>query len=195
MAISNGYATLAEYKIFAKITSTQATEDSAIESIIEGVSRYIDLKTQRTFYARDETRYFNTPSGRSLMLDDDLLTIDTLTNGDDGTIANTEYHLLPKNEAPYNEIRLTKTTTERWETDSEGDDEFVISVDGTWGYMTDHTDDIREACLMIAQSFVKRRSGENVSGIAKVTAAGVVITPQDMPSAAADLINHYKKWT
>lgn len=129
------------------------------------------------------------------MVDEDLLTITTLTNGDDNTIASTEYHLVPKNDPPYNEIRLTKTTTERWELDSGGDDEFVIDVAGTWGYMTAHTDDIREACLMITQSFVKRRFGENVSGIAKVTAAGVVITPQDVPSAAADIINIYKKWT
>ncbi|KKK75658.1 hypothetical protein LCGC14_2871530, partial [marine sediment metagenome] len=62
------------------------------------------------------------------------------------------------------------------------------------GYMAAHTDDIREACLMITQSFVKRRFGKNVSGQVKVTAAGVVITPEDIPSAAADIINVYKRW-
>jgi len=195
MAITNGYVTLAEFKIFADIDSTEANDDTAIENIIEGVSRYMDGRTERTFYARTETRYFNVPKdrGRSLFMDDDLLTITTLTNGDGDTVASSEYHLLPKNLTPYNEVRLTKSTTEYWDVDSSGDDEFVISIAGTWGYMAAHTDDIREACSMIAQSFYKRRFGENVSGIAKVTAAGVVITPQDVPSAAADILNRYKK--
>lgn len=195
MTITNGYATLAEFKLFANITSTQANEDSAIETIIEGVSRYIDLKTQRTFYTRTATRYYDRPSGRELELDDDLLTVTELLNGDDVEITSGDYNLIPRNDPPYNAIRLTETSTVLWTLDSDGNSEFVIDVAGTWGYMTNHTDEIREACLMTTQSFVKRRFGENVSGIAKVTAAGVVITPQDLPSAAADIINHYKKWT
>jgi len=195
LAIDNGYATLAEYKLFADVDSTDGDDDSAIESIIEGVSRYIDLKTQRRFYAKSETRYYDRPSGRELELDDDLLTITTLSNGDGVEITSSDYNLIPRNDTPYRAIRLTETSTVAWTLDSDGNSEFVIDVAGTWGYMTTHTDDIREACLMITQSFVKRRFGENVSGIARVTAAGVVITPQDVPSAAADIINIYKKWT
>ncbi len=197
MAIENGYATLDQYKGFADVDSTDGDDDAAIEKIIEGVSRYIDLKTQRTFYARTETRKYSLPpdGGRELELDDDLLTITTLTNGDDVEIEATDYNLIPINETPKSAIRLKQTSTIFWALDSDGNSEFVIDVAGTWGYMTNHTDDIREACLMTTQSFVKRRFGENVSGIAKVTAAGVVITPQDVPSSAADIINHYKKWT
>lgn len=172
-----------------------ADDDAAIETVIEGVSRYIDLKTQRTFYARTATRYYDLPSSRELELDDDLLTITELLNGDDVEISSSDYNLIPRNDPPYRAIRLKETSTIYWTLDSNGNSEFVIDVAGTWGYMAAHTDDIREACLMTTQSFVKRRFGENVSGIAKVTAAGVVITPQDVPSSAADIINHYKKWT
>lgn len=193
MAIDNGYATLPEYRAFAKVTST--AQDSVFETIIEGVSRYIDLKTQRRFYAKTDTRYFDRPSGRELELDEDLLTITTLSNGDGVEITSSDYNLIPRNDPPYRAIRLTQTSTIFWTLDDEGNSEFVIDVAGTWGYMTDHTDDIREACLTISQSFVKRRFGENVSGIAKVTAAGVVITPQDVPSAAAEVIAIYRKWT
>ena len=195
MTISNGYCTLIEYKLFADVDSTEADDDTAIESIIEGVSRYIDLKTQRTFYAVTATRYYDRPSSRELELDEDLLTITELLNGDDVEISSDDYNLIPINDPPYRAIRLKQTSTIFWALDSDGNSEFVIDVAGTWGYMTNHNDDIREACLMITQSFVKRRFGENMSGIAKVTAAGVVITPQDVPSAAADIINHYKKWT
>jgi hypothetical protein len=196
LSISNGYVTLEEYKLFADIDSTDTDDDAAIESIIEGVSRYIDLKTQRTFYARTETRKYSLPSdgGRELELDDDLLTITELLNGDDVEIEATDYNLLPINETPKSAIRLKQTSTIFWALDSDGNSEFVIDVAGTWGYMDPHTDDIREACLMTTQSFVKRRFGKNMSGIAKVTAMGVVITPQDVPSSAADIINIYKKW-
>ena len=195
MAIENGYATLVEFKILGDIDSTDSDDDTAIDGIIEGASRYIDSKTQRTFYSRTETRNFDVPRNRSrsLLLDDDLLTITTLTNGDGNTIASSEYHLLPKNLTPFNEVRLTKTTTVFWATDSGGDDEWVIALAGGWGGVAATPDDIREACLMISQSFYRRRMGENVSGIATVTAAGVVITPQDIPSVAADILARYMK--
>ena len=195
MAIENGYATLVEFKILGDIDSTDSDDDTAIDGIIEGASRYIDSKTQRTFYSRTETRNFDVPRNRSrsLFLDDDLLTITTLTNGDGNTIASSEYHLLPKNLTPFNEVRLTKTTTVFWATDSGGDDEWVIALAGGWGWVAATPDDIREACLMISQSFYRRRMGENVSGIATVTAAGVVITPQDIPSVAADILARYMK--
>jgi hypothetical protein len=195
MAIDNGYATLDGYKGFADIDSTDTDDDAAIEKIIEGVSRYIDLKTQRRFYALTDTRFYDRPSGRELELDDDLLTITTLSNGDGVAIASSDYNLIPRNDPPYRAIRLTETSTIFWTLDDEGNSEFVIDVAGTWGYVAAHTDDIREACLMTTQSFVKRRFGDNVSGQVKITAAGVVITPQDVPSAAADIINIYKKWT
>lgn len=193
MTIDNGYCTLPEYRAYAKVTST--AQDSVFETIIEGVSRYIDLKTQRWFYAKAATRYYDLPRSRELELDEDLLTITELLNGDEVEISSDDYNLIPKNDPPYRAIRLTETSTIYWTLDSDGNSEFVIDVTGTWGYMTNHTDDIREACLSITQSFVKRRFGENISGVAKVTAAGVVVTAQDVPSAAAETIAIYRKWT
>lgn len=197
MAITNGYATLAEFKLWANITSTNTNDDSVIEDIIEGVSRYIDRKTGRTFYARTETRYYDVPrnGSRTLKLDDDLLTITTLTNGDDNAIASSEYHLIPKNVAPYYEIRLKASSSTFWDFDSDGNSEFVISVAGTWGYVATASEDVREACKMIGTSYYKRRFGESTSSVATITAAGVVIMPQDVPGIAADTINFYKRRT
>jgi hypothetical protein len=39
-----------------------------------------------------------------------------------------------------------------------------------------------DCCLQIAKSAYKRRFGENTGGVATVTAAGVVITPEDIPA-------------
>lgn len=196
MAITNGYATLVEYKAWQTVSSTDATDDTVIEQIIEAASRYIDGETARTFYARSETRYFSVPNpaSRQLDLDDDLIAVTTLTNGDDNTIAATEYNLIPKNVTPYRAIKLKASSTYYWDADSDGNNEYVISLAGTWGWAATAPHDIRQACLMIAISMYKRRFGENVSSTFKVTAAGIVVTPQDVPSQAAAIIRKYNRW-
>lgn len=193
MAITNGFATLAEFKAWHNISSTDAGDDTVIEQCVEAASRYIDGEVGRTFYARTETRYYDTPGSRILKLDDDLLTITTLTNGNDVAIAATEYNLWPKNSPPYSEIRLKASSLIRWEMDGSGNVEAVIDVAGTWGYVATAPHDIRQVCLMIAQSVYARRVGENVSSIVKVTAAGVVITPQDIPGIATQTLRKYKR--
>ena len=193
MAITSGYATLAEYKAWRTIASSDATDDTVIEQCIEAASRYIDNETGRTFYARTDTRYYDVPSGRTLKLDDDLLTITTLTNGTDVEIADTEYNLWPKNHPPYSEIKLKASSAVIWQTDSSGDIEAVIDVLGTWGYVATAPHDIRQVCLMIAQNMDARRSGENVSSTVKVTSFGVVVTPTDIPGIAAQVFRKYKR--
>jgi len=192
MAIVNGYSTLAEFKSWHVISSTNAPDDTVIEQCIEAASRYFDGESGRTFYARTETRYYDVPESRSLRLDDDLIAISTLTNGD-GTVITSGYNLIPKNKAPYWEIRLKDSSSTLWMPDGDGNYEMVISVAGTWGYAATAPHDVRQACLMIAQSMYVRRVGENVSSAVKITAFGVVVTPQDVPSIAAAIIQKYRR--
>lgn len=53
--------------------------------------------------------------------------------------------------------------------------------------------DIKNACIEIVNSVYHRRSGQNISGIAEVTASGVVITPHDVSAYAADIIQNHKR--
>jgi len=196
MAITNGYATLAQFKSWNKIGSTDADDDTVIESCIESASRFIDIETGRTFYARTETRKYSVPSDlRALVLDDDLLTITTLTNGDGNTIASSEYNLWPVNTSPYRRIILKSASTTFWLQDSSSNVDYVISVAGTWGYVAATPTDIYTICLIAANAYYKRRAGESTSSVARVTAMGVVLTPQDMPGIVADTIRSYKGLT
>ena len=193
MAITNGYCTLADYKAYAEIDSTDATDDGVIEKIIEMVSRYIDDKTGRTFYARTETHYFDYPKSRTLKLDDDLLSVTTLTNGDGNTIDATEYHLEPYNETPYHSLKLTDITTTYWQGSSGGSYQRVIQLAGSWGYSSTTPDDIEIITKEITKSVYNRRKGKNVGGTATITGAGVVISPADISNQARDIINHYRR--
>ena len=198
MTIANGYCTEAEFKLYADTSSTGTNATAIIEDIIEGVSRYIDGETGRKFYSTTGTRYYSIPDldyhgGRELKLDADLLSITTLTNGDDATIAATESYKWPRNNTPYSSIILKEGSAEYWTYDSEGNTEYVISVAGAWGYSTTAPHDIRQACLSIANKAFKR-FGENATSDTIITAGGVVITPRDIPAAAARTMRYYKKW-
>jgi len=196
MAITNGYATLAEFKAYKKITTDDLSRDAVIESIIEGASRDFDNETGRTFYARTETHYFDVPDGRELWLDDDLLTVTTLTNGDDSTLADSDgdYSLIPRNHAPYYAVRLGLMSGLIWELDSEGNPEDVIELAGTWGYSTTAPHNVRQAVLQIAELDYDSRFGDGgTQGAVSITAAGVVITPQSWPARAMRTAQSYKK--
>ena len=195
MAITNGYATLAEFKLWIDDSSSDSDDDGVIEDIIEASSRWIDDETGRTFYARTETRYYDVPDGRKLKLDDDLLTITAITNGDGASIDDSsEIDLVPKNTAPYYAIRIKAGSSYYWTQDSSGNVEDVISIAGTWGYAATTPHDIRQACLLIANNMYKKRHGEGEQG-ATLTAAGVVLSAAGIPSQAKMILRRYKRLT
>jgi hypothetical protein len=196
MAITNGYTTLQNVKdlLNPQGLATNTTDDSVIERMVEQASRLIDnICGGRTFYARTETRYFDTPADRSLFVDDDLLTITTLTNGDATTISNTEYKLHPLNDTAKVEIRLKESSTISWEADSNDNTEGVISVAGTWGYSSSAPHDIRGVCEQITVNAYKARYGQNNSGAATITAAGIMLTSDDVPRSVYAVLARYRK--
>lgn len=196
MTVTNGYCTLAEFKAFNKITSTDATDDTVIEDIIEGVSRDIDRLTSKTFYARTETHYYDTPDGFDLELyDDDLLTITTLTNGDGTVLTSDYYKLLPLNRTHKKTIRLINTSGVVWTLGLNADRTGAISVLGTWGRYSSVPDDIKLVCMSETMNEYHRRFGENLSASATVTASGVVLTPRGFSNKSISSIKTYRSMT
>jgi hypothetical protein len=138
MTTLNAYATLAEYKSY--ITSrngtiaTDAADDVVIEYLLRSASRYLETASSRHFTPLIETRYYDVPQARELCLDDDLLEVLTLTNGDGTVIPSTQYNLTPKNRSPYRVIRLKDNSAYIWASDGAGELHDVIAVYGIWGY-------------------------------------------------------------
>jgi len=142
MALRNSYATRASFLRWVTPQNIDADiiDDQVIDSILEATSRYIDGQTHRKFYPRVETRYFDVPGTRELEIDGDLLAVTTLTNGNDATIASTEYNLFPRNATPYLGLKLIASSSYSWASDSSGNTEWVIDVLGEWGYHDDYAD-------------------------------------------------------
>ena len=71
MAISNGYATLAQIKSALRIASGDATDDALLEMAVESASRLIDAYCGRNFInAGTATRYYNTEDPYVVQIDD-----------------------------------------------------------------------------------------------------------------------------
>lgn len=189
--LSNAYCTLADAKNWARITTTDANDDSVLEVLINSASRYIDREAQRHFYTGTETRLYDVPLGTELMLDADLQSVTTLTNGDGSII--TDYILLPANDTPKYAIRIKPSTSVTWKGATNGNTLQCISVLGSWGLSCPA--EIVEACLMIFKAAYNRRFGENMSSITTITAGGLVVTPEDVPAKALQMIYNQRRIT
>lgn len=142
----NSYATLLELKNYmtprglsSSNITTDTNDDSIMEVMLQSVSRYVDDQCHRTFYPRIETRKYDVPDEEVLFLDDDLLSLTTLTNGDATEITSSQYVLYPKNAQPKQWVKILGSSSVFWQATSAGDNESAISVLGLWGFNNNYT--------------------------------------------------------
>lgn len=143
------YASLGELKAYLGISTTETTDDALLTSLLSRATRAIASHCGRTFEARTETRYFehsalDDEDGALLWVDDDLLTVTSLLNGDTAAtaITSTYYWLYPRNGSRYYQVRLKSTHAGwTWDTDC------FVSVTGTWGYSATPPEDVTQACV------------------------------------------------
>jgi len=203
MTITNGYATLAEYKNWITMrgsdVSADPVDDTIIEVHIEAASRYIDRETGKRFFADsvDKTRYYTADAPYLLDIDPlsaapTSVSIDTTgTRSYTALTQDTDFELLPYNAAlegqPYTQLAIIpQLASYSFPTFSKG-----IKVIGKFGFPAAPTD-IKEATLLIAQALNGSRSGQTSGGRVTVTAAGVVIRPEEVPPFAQRTIRHYR---
>lgn len=204
--VTNAYCSLQQVKnrIDPQGSTTIAADDTTILEMIDQSSRAIDTFCGgRTFYARTaETRYFDANGERQIDLDDDLLALTTLTNGDGNTVSATYYDLVDKNTLPYYAIRLKANSGVFWVPDSLGNYEYAVTVLGTWGYVDRSATDARStriiratehATIETVTAVYQSRFGENATFNTIVTPSGMVITPRDIPGWAQEYILAYRK--
>jgi hypothetical protein len=103
MAITNGYATLAEVKLAARIQDT--IDDALLELSIESASRDIDAYTERVFFSTGATAVTRIyiPQDLYLLETDDIISVTTIKSdstgegGFDLTWDDADYQLEPLN--------------------------------------------------------------------------------------------------
>ena len=185
------YTTWAAVKTYLDISGTG--DDALGALLVARVTDAIDRYCRRRFRAVTATRTFDVPDGDTLFLDDDLLSITTLTHGDSETISAADYVLLPNNSTPKSMIRLRKNgSVTVWEGHSTTGDEQAISVAGSWGYSTTPPDDIVHAAIRWTAWLYRQRDG--AFGQTARPDIGLIETPAALPVDIERLLKPYKRW-
>lgn len=139
MTVSNLYITRANFLNWQRSTAIDTVDDAVIDQIIEQTSRLIDYVTGRKFYPQYKTNVYDIPSLNdferdTLYLNDTLLSLTSLANGDGTTISAPNYILKDAGKTPYWAIKLRDTSTVTWQSNASGSAEQVLGVAGVWGW-------------------------------------------------------------
>jgi hypothetical protein len=187
------YVTTASIKQWLEITTS--TDDTVIAEAILDAQAFIDEQTGRVFEASaDTTRYFSPDCdvhGRRLVVDYDLLSVTTLTNGDGAVIPGSAYTLQPANSAPYHEIVLKASQGYTWQyvTDAEN----AISVLGRWAYSLTPPQAIERIARELACYFYRKRGPTADADRPIMTGDGGVLMPNEIPANARRSLRAYAR--
>jgi len=195
MSITNGYASLAEIR--ARLGIKDSDDDAKLESIVEAISRAIDMQCSRRFYvdASDATRYF-TAEFVDVLYAGDLVSVTTLATDAGGsrtyqtTWLATDYDLEPFSAAldgwPYTKICVTPQGRYSFPTLSKG-----VKLIGKWGWPA-VPKPISEACLLAGEKLFKRKDA--IFGVVGSPEMGVLKQMMRDDPDLAILMNPYIKF-
>jgi hypothetical protein len=203
MAITNGYATLADVKAAARITDT--IDDSLLEIAIESSSRDIDSYTERVFYSTGATAVTRVyiPQDIYLVETDDIISVQTLKSDSTGngtfdiTWAATDFQLEPLNgraggiDTPATRIRaIGEYLWPVYEPRNVNSNQASVQVTGVFGFASVPIA-IKQATILSALRAYKRY--ESPTGVLGFSDMGVVRIGSRLDPDVARLIDPYRK--
>lgn len=143
---------------------TDPVDDTALEQVIEAVSRKIDAECGRFFYVTSSEARYYTAEFANEMFDviDDIVSVSALVTDEDGdrtyerTWATTDYDLEPSNAALHNKPYTAISITPRGNYSFPVGIKRGVKITATFGYPS-VPPMIREACLLQSMRLWKRR--------------------------------------
>jgi len=196
LAITNGYATLAQVKSALRISD--AIDDSILEMAVESASRSIDGHAGRFFYsAGTATRYYAADDSFIVQIDDvssTALTLQTSSGGDgvfDTTFAVEDYQLEPLNgyvdglTVPYSRIRAVENFLFPVEAE-----QALVKLTAVFGWPSVPIA-ITQATIIQASRIYKRL--ESPLGVAGFGDLGAISVTRDLDPDVAQLVAPYRR--
>ena len=167
MAITNGYATLADVKSGFRITDN--VDDTLLELSIESASREIDGYCERVFYNAGTATRVYIPTDTFYVETDDLISVTTLKTSSTGETFDTtwsasgDYQLEPLNGVAGGLINHPSTRIRAigsylfplWDPRNVNSHEATVQVTGVFGWSAVPTA-IRQATIILAMRQFKR---------------------------------------
>lgn len=189
------YAALADVK--ARMPELGVSDDAVIQTMIVGVSAYIDRMTGRTFGTETVLRTFSGSGSNRIFIRPPLTAAPTLvrvrSNTGDAwrTVPAADIRLMPEGRAtgePILWLEIGNTPT--------GSDyafpasDLTVEITGTWG-RSSVPDDIREACIETVVNLYRARgsAGEDIH----LGGAYMPDIPKAIPAFAYTVLRSYKR--
>lgn len=187
------YIGTAAVKRELNIPVSTVVDDDLLLTYITEAQAWVEAVTHRRFEAGTQTRYYREPAvvGQRLFLDEDLISVTQLVNGNQGTIPSDGYWLLPRNSGPpYWGVELK--TSYVWTFDTDGE----ASVAGTWGYSGTVNDAIARGMIrLVAWMYRSRPTSVGGSGQTLFTADGVAVAPTSLPKEVGAFVHPFRRPT
>lgn len=111
------------------LATTETADDPRLIAALEAASAHIERSAGRRFAPRCAALQHDYTSSQELLLDDDLLELTSITNGDGNAINLSDVIPVP-DEAPWSVLRLTGSSAFTWNSASIQ----AITVTGLWGW-------------------------------------------------------------
>ena len=198
MTITNGYATLAEFKLELGISDT--TDDAKLELAVEAASRWLDEMTGWRFFTttNDESRYYTAVHTDRLDVPEGVISLTTLACDQDGnrvyeeTWGATDYDLVPYNAAlksepePYTSIETTPQGLYGFSQYRRG-----VKLTGKFGYSSAAPKAIKRACVLKAQQLFMRK--DMPFGIMATSATGTVTMKVPEDADILSMLTRYRR--
>lgn len=186
------YTTSALVKTYLGIAGSG--DDTLLGTLGARAQAAIDRHCGRTFEAGTNTiRYYDATrdvDGRTLRLDRDLCSINTVTNGDGSVIGATSYVTEPRNDTPYYAITLLGTSGVQWTWAT--NPENAIAISGKWAYSTAAPDDIVQAATRLTAYYYRQKDAQTFETTASPE-LGIVTVPMAVPRDVLALLAPYKR--
>src|SRR3954469_16248933 len=99
-------STLDQLRTRLGLATADTADDTRLLNVLQAAAAQIERATGRRFCPRQKAIQHNYSSNLELLLDDDLLELTSLTNGDNSSINLSDVIPVP-DEAPYSYLRLT----------------------------------------------------------------------------------------
>jgi hypothetical protein len=190
------YTTLPELRAYLNIGAADTGDDTLLGRVIDNAQSAIDTYCGWAFEAHTATRYYDPEKDVDegdiavLVLDEPLLTVTTLTNGDADVLLPAEYFLEPANTVPKWRIRLRASTGLYWAYTT--DHEQAITLVGTWGHSVTPPADVQQACLRWAGYMYRQRDAQ-VWDVTAQPNMGILTIPQGVPKDVERLLIHHRR--
>lgn len=170
-------------------------DDDLIGVYVQEASTAIETYCMRSFSGSVGTLFYDArypviTSGRMLLFDSDVIGVNAVSNGVNGTIDPSNYRLLPLNYTPYYALQLLDKSGLTWQVGNDGYAQNAICVIGTTGYCATNQQpsDVTLAATKLAAWLYQNRNND---GSAVQTADLSTIIPAQAPQFVFKVLDKY----